>query len=53
MASSTDVSTLFANAGVPAFKCPAGTKMHFLDLGALEADEGWYDSSDRVLVSRH
>ena len=28
-------------AGVPAFACPPGTKMHILDLGTLQADEGW------------
>jgi len=32
---------LLASAGVPAYKCPPGTKMHLLDLGSLEADEGW------------
>ncbi|KAF2465151.1 metallo-beta-lactamase superfamily protein [Lindgomyces ingoldianus] len=35
------MSNLLANAGVPAFKCPPGTKMHLLDLGTLTVDEGW------------
>jgi hypothetical protein len=30
-----------APAAVPAFKCPPGTKMHLLDLGRLQADDGW------------
>ncbi|RFU27076.1 hypothetical protein B7463_g9274, partial [Scytalidium lignicola] len=34
-------ASLLASAAVPAFKCPAGTKMHILDLGTLEADESW------------
>lgn len=42
MASTADIMSLFANAGVPAFKCPEGTKMWLLDLGKLECDEGWY-----------
>ncbi len=29
------------SAAVPAFRCPPGTKMHILDLGTLQADEGW------------
>jgi hypothetical protein len=39
--SGADISRLLAPAAVPAFKCPPGTKMHILDLGTLEADEGW------------
>ena len=39
---SSNSAQLLAAAGVPAFKCPPGTKMHILDLGALEADEAWY-----------
>ncbi|KID81490.1 metallo-beta-lactamase superfamily protein [Metarhizium guizhouense ARSEF 977] len=35
------MSEPFANASVPAFQCPPGTKMHILDLGTLRADEGW------------
>ncbi|RVX71096.1 hypothetical protein B0A52_03462 [Exophiala mesophila] len=31
-----------SRAGVPALNCPPGTKMHLLDLGRLEADEGWF-----------
>jgi len=38
---SSNTAQLLAQAHVPAFKCPAGTKMHFLDLGTLQADEGW------------
>jgi len=38
---SSNTAQLLAQAGVPAFKCPPGTKMHFLDLGTLQADEGW------------
>lgn len=41
MSSTTDITSLFANAAVPAFKCPDGTKMHFLNLGTLECDESW------------
>ncbi|KAL1890767.1 hypothetical protein Sste5346_008092 [Sporothrix stenoceras] len=41
MSSTTDITSLFANAAVPAFKCPEGTKMHFLNLGTLECDESW------------
>lgn len=36
------VASHLAAAGVPAFKCPPGTKMHILDLGTLQVDEGWY-----------
>ncbi|KXL46078.1 hypothetical protein M433DRAFT_4119 [Acidomyces richmondensis BFW] len=32
---------LLASAGVPSFKCPPGTKMHILNLGILQCDEGW------------
>ncbi|KAL1962110.1 hypothetical protein VTN77DRAFT_577 [Rasamsonia byssochlamydoides] len=39
--SGADIARLLAPAAVPAFKCPPGTKMHILDLGTLEADEGW------------
>jgi hypothetical protein len=31
----------FAAASVPAFTCPPDTEMHILDLGTVEADEGW------------
>jgi hypothetical protein len=34
--------SLLVNAAVPAFKCPAGTKMHVLNLGTLQADESWF-----------
>lgn len=47
---SSDVVNLLAHAQVPAFKCPPGTKMHFLNLGALEADEGWYASAPRQFL---
>jgi len=42
MSGSTVATPLIASAGVPAFNCPNGTKMHILDLGTLEADESWY-----------
>ncbi|KKZ62060.1 hypothetical protein EMCG_03423 [[Emmonsia] crescens] len=35
------VASQAANASLPAFNCPPGTKMHLLDLGTLECDEGW------------
>jgi len=41
MASQNDLAALLVHAAVPAFKCPAGTKMHILDLGTLEVDESW------------
>ncbi|PLB50105.1 metallo-beta-lactamase superfamily protein [Aspergillus steynii IBT 23096] len=28
-------------AAIPAYACPAGTKMHILNLGTLSVDEGW------------
>jgi len=37
----TAQSSLLAPAAVPAYKCPPGTKMYLLNLGTLEADEGW------------
>ena len=40
--SSFDPASLLVSAGVPAFKCPAGTKMHILNLGTLQADESWF-----------
>ncbi|KAJ0415771.1 beta-lactamase-like protein [Aspergillus carlsbadensis] len=39
--SSPDPASLLIAAGVPAFKCPPGTKMHILNLGTLQADESW------------
>ena len=42
MASQNDLAALLVHAAVPAFKCPAGTKMHILDLGTLEVDESWF-----------
>ncbi|KAJ5683443.1 metallo-beta-lactamase superfamily protein [Penicillium macrosclerotiorum] len=30
------------NSIIPAYACPAGTKMHILNLGTLTVDEGWY-----------
>jgi hypothetical protein len=36
------LSSMAAAASIPAFCCPPGTKMHLLDLGHLEADDGWY-----------
>lgn len=41
MSSTADITSLLVNAAVPAFKCPEGTKMHFLNLGTLECDESW------------
>ncbi|KAJ6119147.1 hypothetical protein N7523_003427 [Penicillium sp. IBT 18751x] len=41
MAARPDTTALLANAAVPAFKCPPGTKMHILDLGTLQVDESW------------
>ncbi|KAJ5318135.1 hypothetical protein PENANT_c043G07542 [Penicillium antarcticum] len=41
MSSAIDPSSLLLSAAVPAFKCPAGTKMHILNLGTLQADESW------------
>lgn len=41
MTAPVDPSLLVQN-GVPAFNCPAGTKMHILNLGILQADESWY-----------
>ena len=35
------VTATLANAAIPAFQCPKGTKMWLLDLGTLECDEGW------------
>ena len=37
----SNTAALLAPAGVPAFKCPQGTKMHILNLGILQVDEGW------------
>ena len=37
----SNMASLLAPAAVPAFKCPQGTKMHILNLGTLQADEGW------------
>ncbi|KAH8595054.1 metallo-beta-lactamase superfamily protein [Bisporella sp. PMI_857] len=37
----SQLNSLLANAIVPAFKCPPGTKMHLLNLGILQCDEGW------------
>lgn len=38
----SDPASMLMAAGVPAFKCPPGTKMHILDLGTLQADESWF-----------
>jgi hypothetical protein len=32
---------LLATAGVPAFLCPQGTKVHILNLGTMRVDAGW------------
>ena len=34
------MASLLADAAIPAFKCPPGTKLHILHLGVLQADEG-------------
>lgn len=36
------IASQAANASLPAFNCPPGTKMYLLNLGTLECDEGWY-----------
>ncbi|MBA7491853.1 hypothetical protein ES702_02401 [subsurface metagenome] len=41
MATQLQPAELLIAAGVPAYKCPKGTKMHILDLGKVEIDEGW------------
>jgi hypothetical protein len=40
--SMTSNSNLLATAGVPAFLCPQGTKVHLLNLGTMRVDAGWY-----------
>jgi len=35
------MAEVLVQAGIPAFKCPDGTKMHILNLGSLNVDEGW------------
>ncbi|KAJ5232046.1 beta-lactamase-like protein [Penicillium chermesinum] len=42
MAATQSAVPILAPAAIPAFKCPTGTKMHILNLGALEADESWF-----------
>ncbi|KAE8352254.1 beta-lactamase-like protein [Aspergillus coremiiformis] len=34
-------SRQLAKASIPAYTCPEGTKMHLLDLGTIQCDEGW------------
>jgi hypothetical protein len=34
-----------AAACLPAYVCPPGTKMHLLNLGTMNVDEGWYVKS--------
>lgn len=34
------MASLLADTAVPALKCPPGTRMHLLNLGILQADEG-------------
>ncbi|CAG8116232.1 unnamed protein product [Penicillium nalgiovense] len=41
MSSFVDPTSLLVSAAVPAFKCPAGTKMHILNLGTLQEDGSW------------
>ncbi|OOF97878.1 hypothetical protein ASPCADRAFT_128068 [Aspergillus carbonarius ITEM 5010] len=41
MATFTDPASMLVSAGIPAFKCPPGTKMYILDLGTLQVDESW------------
>lgn len=38
-------ANLLATAGVPAFLCPQGTKVHILNLGTMRVDAGWYVKS--------
>jgi hypothetical protein len=42
---STNIMTtnvnLLATAGVPAFLCPQGTRVHLLNLGTMRVDAGW------------
>jgi hypothetical protein len=37
----TTNASLLATAGVPAFLCPEGTKVHILNLGTMRVDAGW------------
>ncbi|GAB7331312.1 hypothetical protein MBLNU13_g02757t2 [Cladosporium sp. NU13] len=37
----TTNANILATAGVPAFLCPQGTKVHILDLGTMRVDAGW------------
>ncbi|KAJ5101217.1 hypothetical protein N7456_007269 [Penicillium angulare] len=41
MAETSDPAAWIANAAIPAFKCPMGTKMYILDLGTLQVDDSW------------
>jgi hypothetical protein len=38
----SNLQSLLAKANVPAYCCPPGTKLFILNLGILQADEGWY-----------
>lgn len=35
------LSKKLVEACIPAYACPEGTKMHLLNLGTLNVDEGW------------
>lgn len=37
----TAMETLTIKDGIPLLVCPTGTKMHVLNLGSLNVDEGW------------
>ncbi|RDL35488.1 Metallo-beta-lactamase superfamily protein [Venustampulla echinocandica] len=44
------MTDLLANAKVPVYMCPPGTKMWILNLGTLTIDEGWYAITGRYSV---
>jgi hypothetical protein len=44
-AQNNPASQLVSGASLPAFNCPPGTRMHILNLGTLEVDEGWYKAN--------
>jgi hypothetical protein len=48
----SSIASLLTNAAVPAFNCPAGTKVHILHLGVLQADEGLYVGTSTPLGER-
>ncbi|WEW60148.1 hypothetical protein PRK78_005633 [Emydomyces testavorans] len=38
----SEMASQVAKANLPAFNCPPGTKLHLLNLGSIECDEGWW-----------